>query len=43
MKKKGSPTDHVIVEVWNKILKLLAKSSENKAVFFIALDFSKIF
>ena len=40
---KGSSTDHVIIEVWNKILKSLDKSSENKAVVFTALDFSKYF
>ena len=40
---KGSSTDHIIVEVWDKILRSLDKSTENKAVVFTALDFSKSF
>ena len=40
---KGSSTDHVIVEVWDKILRSLDKSTDNKAVVFTALDFSKSF
>ena len=40
---KGSSTDHVLIEAWDHILRALDKSSENKAVVFTALDFSKSF
>ena len=35
---KGSSTEHVLIESWNKILKSL-DDPENKAVMFTALDF----
>ena len=40
---KGSSTDHIIIESWDRILRALDKSKENKAVIFTALDFSKSF
>ena len=40
---KGSSTDHVIIESWDRIFRALDKSSHNKAVVFTALDFSKSF
>ena len=40
---KGSSTDHVLIEVWDKILRALDKSTHNKAVVVTALDFSKTF
>ena len=40
---KGSATDHVLIESWDRILRALDKSSSNKAVVFTALDFSKSF
>ena len=40
---KGSSTEHVLIEVWDKILRALDKSTHNKAVVVMALDFSKTF
>ena len=40
---RGSSTDHVLVEAWDRILKALDKSSEHKTVILTALDFSKSF
>ena len=40
---KGSSTDHVLIESWDRILRALDQSSQNKAVVFTALDFSKSF
>ena len=40
---KGSSTDHVLIESWDRILRALDKSSKNKAVVFTAVDFSKSF
>ena len=40
---KGSSTDHVLIEAWDRILRALDKSNTNKAVVFTALDFSKSF
>ena len=40
---KGSSTDHVLIEAWDRILRALDKSSSNKAVVFTAIDFSKSF
>ena len=40
---RGSSTDHVLTEAWDRILKALDRSSENKAVILTALDFSKSF
>ena len=40
---KGSSTDHVLVEAWDRILKALDKSTLNKAVVLTAVDFPKSF
>ena len=40
---KGSSTDHILIEAWDRILRALDKSTKNKAVVFTALDFSKSF
>ena len=40
---KGSSTNHILVEAWDKILRSLDRFSENKAVVFSAVDFSKSF
>ena len=40
---KGSSTDHVLIEAWDRILRALDKSTSNKAVVFTAIDFSKSF
>ena len=40
---KGSSTDHVLIEAWDRILRSLDKSNDNKAVVFTAIDFSKSF
>ena len=40
---KGSSTDHILVEAWDRILRALDKSSSNKAVVFTAIYFSKSF
>ena len=40
---KGSSTNHVLIEAWDRILRALNKSSDNKAVVFMAFDFSKSF
>ena len=40
---KGSSTDHMIIESWDRTLRALDKSNNNKAVVFTALDFSKSF
>ena len=39
----GSSIDHVLIEAWDKILRGLDKSTDNKAIVFTALDFSKSF
>jgi len=41
--KKGSSTNHVLVNVWDQILRGLDKPGENKAVVITCIDFSKSF
>ena len=40
---KGSSTEHVLVETWDRILRSLDSSKDCKAVTMTALDFSKSF
>ena len=40
---KGSSTDHVLIEAWDRILRSLDRAADNRAVIFTALDFSKSF
>ena len=40
---KGSSTEHVLIETWDKILRSLDRPGENRGILFTALDFSKSF
>ena len=40
---KGSSTEHVLIDTWDRILKSLETSRNSKAVLLTALDFSKSF
>ena len=39
---KGSPTNHIIIEAWDGILRALDKSSKNKVVVFYDFGLFKI-
>ena len=40
---KGSSTEHVLIETWDRVLRSLDTSKTNKTVVLTALDFSKSF